>query len=135
MAQLLSAVAASCALMAAFGAGTAAGLARPGVPAAAAVLIAPDAVHAAGPSGMPPTTSDCERRYRIACYSPIQVQRAYQVPGLLRRGINGKGQTIVIVDSFGSPTVRRDLQVFDTAFHLPPPPALTVIQPAGRVPP
>lgn len=135
MARVLSAVAAPCALVAALGAGTAAAPARPGAPAAAAVLITPDAVHAAGPSGMPPTTSACERRYRIACYSPIQVQRAYQVPALLRRGITGKGQTIVIVDSFGSPTVRHDLQVFDTAFHLPPPPALTVIQPAGRVPP
>jgi subtilase family serine protease len=135
LARVLSAVAGPCALMAALGAGTAAGPARPGLPPAAMVLIAPDAVHTAGPSGMPPTTAACERRYHIACYSPIQVRRAYQVPVLLARGINGKGQTIVIVDSFGSPTVRHDLQVFDTAFHLPPPPALTVIAPAGRVPP
>jgi subtilase family serine protease len=41
----------------------------------------------------------------------------------------------VIVDSFGSPTVRHDLAVFDATYHLPAPPPLTVIQPAGRVPP
>ncbi len=120
-------------LVAALGAGPG-GPAGPGA-RLATVRITPDAIHAAGPSGMPPTTSACERRYHIACYSPVQVQRAYQVPALLRHGINGKGQTIVIVDSFGSPTVRHDLQVFDAAFDLPPPPALTVIQPAGRVPP
>ncbi len=41
----------------------------------------------------------------------------------------------MIVDSFGSPTVGHDLAVFDATYHLPAPPALTVIQPAGRVPP
>jgi len=87
------------------------------------------------PSGGPPSTASCERSYRIACYSPSQLRRAYRLPGLLSEGITGHGQTIVIVDSFGSPTVRRDLQVFDAAFHLPPPPALTVIQSAGPVPP
>ena len=116
------------------GAGPAAPAGQPGA-APAVIRITPDIIHAAGPSGRPPTTAACERSYHIACYSPVQVQRAYQVPVLLARGISGRGQTIVIVDSFGSPTVRHDLQVFDTTFHLPPPPALTIIQPAGRVPP
>ena len=39
------------------------------------------------------------------------------------------------MDSFGSPTVRRDLQRFDQAERLPAPPSLKIIQPAGRVPP
>ena len=72
--------------------------------------------------------------YHIACYSPGQIRQAYQLPALAGRGITGAGQTIVIVDSFGSPTIGRDLQVFDTTFGLPAPPSLTVIQPAGRVP-
>ena len=103
-------------------------------PPGPAVRISPDAIHAAGPSGQPPTTASCERDYHIACYSPGQIRQAYQLPALLARGITGAGQTIVIVDSFGSPTVGRDLRAFDTAFGLPAPPALTVIQPAGRVP-
>ncbi len=41
----------------------------------------------------------------------------------------------MIVDSFGSPTIERDLKHFDTAFHLPAPPSLQVIQPAGAVKP
>jgi subtilase family serine protease len=108
---------------------------RPAAQAPAPVVaISPDAIHAAGPSSQPPTTAYCEQNYHIACYSPGQIRQAYQLPVLLDRGITGAGQTIVIVDSFGSPTIRQDLQTFDTAFGLPAPPSLTVIQPAGRVP-
>jgi subtilase family serine protease len=41
----------------------------------------------------------------------------------------------VIVDSFGSPTIARDLRTFDDAFGVPQPPSFKVIQPAGKVPP
>jgi subtilase family serine protease len=82
----------------------------------------------------PPSTAYCEAHYQIACYQPAQVRAAYNLGPLTARGITGKGQTIVIVDSYGSPTVRHDLSVFDKRFHLPGPPSLRVIQPAGRVP-
>ncbi len=97
------------------------------------VSIRPDLVHAAGPQSLPPTKAFCERNFRIACYLPRQIQRAYRVPALLRRGIDGRGQTIVIADSFGSPTVRRDLRAFDRGAGLPAPPSLRVIHPAGQV--
>ena len=64
-----------------------------------------------------------------------QIQRAYDLPALYARGLDGRGRTIVIVDSFGSPTIRHDLRVFDTAFGLPGPPSLRVLQPVGHVPP
>ena len=99
------------------------------------MLISPDLRHIAGARPAPPTTAFCEKHYGIACYQPMQVQRAYQLPSLYRRGITGKGQTIVIVDSYGSPTVTHDLAVFDQAAGLPAPPSLKIIQPAGRVPP
>ncbi len=66
--------------------------------------------------------------------TPQQIRRAYNVGPLLAKGIDGKGQTIVIVDSFGSPTIARDLAAFDAAFGLPNPPSLKIIQPAGPVP-
>jgi subtilase family serine protease len=66
--------------------------------------------------------------------TPAQLRTAYDLGPLLRRGIDGRGQTIVIVDSFGSPTITRDLAVFDQRFGLPVPPSLRVIQPAGPVP-
>src|SRR5215467_3491981 len=129
--RVLSALAVSGAAAVVGAAAVAGAAVRPVTPGPAAsplVLIAPDITHVGGPSGGPPSTASCERSYRIACYSPSQLRRAYRLPELLSEGITGQGQTIVIVDSFGSPTVRRDLQVFDAAFHLPPPPALTVIQ-------
>ncbi len=48
-------------------------------------------------------------------------------------GLNGSGETIVIVDSFGSPTIRQDLHTFDQSFGLPDP-SLNIIQPDGMVP-
>jgi subtilase family serine protease len=41
----------------------------------------------------------------------------------------------VIVDSFGSPTIRSDLATFDAQFGLPAPPSFKIIQPAGAVGP
>ena len=103
---------------------------------AATVLIAPDIVRvdSGAVTGNPPTTADCEHRYHIACYSPGQIRQAYGIPTLITNGVTGAGQTIVIVDSFGSPTIAHDLGVFDTTYHLPPA-TLTIIHPAGKVPP
>ena len=92
-------------------------------------------MHARSAQSAPPTTAYCEQHFQIACFEPSQVQQAYNLPSLYRSGVNGRGQTIVIVDSFGSPTIAHDLSVFDKAFHLPAPPSLSVIQPAGKVPP
>jgi subtilase family serine protease len=66
--------------------------------------------------------------------TPAQVRTAYDLGPLYSRGITGTGQTIVIVDPFGSPTIRPDLQQFDAAFGLPPPPSFRVLEPAGPVP-
>ena len=82
----------------------------------------------------PPTTAQCERTYGIACYQPGQLRTAYNLPPLYGKGITGTGQTIVIVDSFGSPTIRQDLAAFDKQFGYPAPPSFTIIHPAGNVP-
>ena len=75
------------------------------------------------------------RSIRLPCYDPAQIQTAYNELPLFDQGIDGRGETIVIVDSFGSPTIRRDLAQFDAQFRLPAPPSLRIIQPAGVVPP
>jgi subtilase family serine protease len=99
------------------------------------VEIVPGAVHVAAARQAPPSTAFCEKHFKIACYEPGQIEQAYNLPALYRRGITGRGQTIVIVDSYGSPTVAHDLGVFDRAAHLPAPPSLRIIQPAGKVAP
>ena len=132
---------AAASLVALAAAGAAAGAAgAPAHPApagpGAVVSIRPYATHAlaGGPLSAPPSTAFCERHYGIACYRPAQIQQAYNLPRLYRAGVTGRGQTIVIVDSFGSPTVQGDLAAFDRAAGLPAPPSLKVIQPAGKVP-
>ena len=112
----------------------AAGPAGSSVSALADVAVRPGVQHVGRVQANPPTTADCEKLYKVACYQPNQVQRAYGLPSLYARGVTGRGRTIVIVDSFGSPTIRHDLAVFDQAFGLPAPPKLTIIQPAGNVP-
>jgi subtilase family serine protease len=46
------------------------------------------------------------------------VQSAYDVGPLYANGLNGAGQTIAIIDSFGSDTIAHDLHVYDQAFGL-----------------
>ena len=82
----------------------------------------------------PPTSADCEQQFQIACYDPTQVQQAYHLPPLYHGNISGQGRTIVVVDAFGSPTIRGDLSQFDSAMGLPNPPSLKTIAPAGRIP-
>jgi subtilase family serine protease len=67
-------------------------------------------------------------------YTAAQIRGAYDLGALTKAGINGTGESIVIVDSFGSPTIRPDLRVFDRQFGLPAPRALTIIHPAGPIP-
>src|SRR5216683_3585420 len=55
-------------------------------------------------------------RGSILCYTPSFLKTAYNFPSSL----DGTGQTIVIVDAFGSPTIQSDLNTFDSAFGLPP---------------
>jgi len=102
--------------------------------ALAAVTVQPGVQHVGHSSGQPPTTADCEAAFGVACYEPAQIQQAYNLPALYDRGVSGKGATIVIVDSFGSPTITNDLAAFDQQFGLPAPPSFKIIRPAGAIP-
>ncbi len=111
-----------------------AGAAKAAVTASPAIVIHPGVVQLRRVSRTPATTAFCESHFQIACYVPAQIQHAYNLFPLFRHGISGQRQTIVIVDSFGSPTIRRDLARFDKTFHLSAPSSLRVIQPVGHVP-
>jgi len=106
-------------------------------PALAGVVVQPGVIRvgrARETKAGPLTTADCQKLYQVACYGPAQVRRAYDLPALYAQGVTGRGATIVIVDSYGSPTIRHDLAVFDRAYGLPAPPSFRIIQPAGPVP-
>ncbi|MFE3939247.1 protease, partial [Streptomyces goshikiensis] len=69
--------------------------------------------------GSPLSTEECRTKWKIACYTPLQYRQAYDLNPLYKAGITGKGRTIVIVDSFGSPTVQHDLDVYSRQFGIP----------------
>ena len=110
------------------------GPATSSVSALADVAVQPGVQHVGRVQASPPTTADCEKAYKVACFQPAQIRQAYGLPAVYASGVTGRGATIVIVDSFGSPTIKNDLSVFDQTFGLPAPPSFQVIQPAGRVP-
>ncbi len=52
-------------------------------------------------------------------YSPQDVYRLAGLNTVYGQGYTGKGQTIVIVDAYGSPTIDADLATFNSVYHLP----------------
>ena len=84
-------------------------------------------------STQPPSELYCKANYGVLCYGAPQVETAYDEQPLFRAGLNGRGETIVIVDAFGAPTIRQDLAVFDRSYGLQAPPRFTV-QKYGPVP-
>jgi subtilase family serine protease len=89
---------------------------------------------AASSPAQPPTDASCRQSFGIPCYSPQEIRDAYGLTPLIDAGYTGGGETIIIIDSFGSPTIAKDLRVFDAGYGLPDPPSFTVLAPLGSVP-
>jgi subtilase family serine protease len=93
-------------------------------------------VHQA-PAGLKTTSStsaqDCLTATggEFACQTPSSIASAYNIPATVNGALAGTGQTIVIVDAFGSPTAQADLDTFDSRFGLAPA-HLTTYYPSGQ---
>jgi subtilase family serine protease len=61
------------------------------------------------------------------CYTPQELAAAYDIP----KNLSGAGQTIVIIDAFGDPTIGQDLGVEDSTFKLPGA-SLSILYPNGK---
>ena len=81
----------------------------------------------------PLSSEQCQAKWHINCYNPLQYRAAYDLNALYKKGVTGKGRTIVIVDSYGSPTVQHDLDVYSKQFGLPS--AKVKVVKWGKVPP
>jgi Predicted protease len=68
-------------------------------------------------------------------YTPQEVQTAYGFNNLYAKGLDGTGQTIVIVDAFGSDTIRKDAALFSSFYGLPAltPANFKIYYPGGKV--
>jgi subtilase family serine protease len=83
------------------------------------------------PDGTGPTTQQCERAVGGPCYSPEQIQKAFNLTGLYQRGFDGAGQTIVILGAGNTAFLQADLHHFDQTWGLPDPPSFKIIQQNG----
>ncbi|MEP6600055.1 MAG: S53 family peptidase [Actinomycetota bacterium] len=70
-------------------------------------------------STTPPTEAQCFSVKR-RCFTPQSTRAAYNLAPLYDNGFDGAGQTIAIVDSYGSDTMAHDLHVYNQAFGLQP---------------
>jgi subtilase family serine protease len=82
----------------------------------------------------PPTDAYCRAHFAAPCYSPREMRTAYGMNGLIDNGLVGAGETIIIIDSYGSPTIAEDLATFDQGFGIPDPPSFTILAPLGTLP-
>jgi subtilase family serine protease len=98
---------------------------------AAAASAADSYLSLLGQSGSPTSPADSVFYNVIHSYAPADICAAYGVDALHAEGWTGKGQTIIVVDSYGSPTALQDLQVFSATFGLSAP-DLTIIYPNGQ---
>jgi subtilase family serine protease len=80
---------------------------------AAAAADAPVACQRPAPDGRVSTT--------VHCYTPNQIRAHYGLGPLTPDTMDGDGQTIVLVDSYGSPTAEADVNFFAQTFHGPTP--------------
>jgi subtilase family serine protease len=90
---------------------------RPALSSVPFVQISDAAAHAAQQSPICPNG--------LVCYSPSFIRQAYDFPN--GHNVTGAGQTIVLIEAYGSPTLRADLSAFDAEYGIPDPPSLTVL--------
>ena len=87
-------------------------------------------------ASQPPNSAECAAATGgavQACYGPSDIRNQYDFNPLYANNTTGQGQTVVIFDSFGSPTIRSDLAQFDSDYGIPAPPSFNIYQPEGRV--
>jgi subtilase family serine protease len=89
---------------------------------------------AAANPAQPPSAALCQEYFGVTCYGPGQLEQAYGATSLFGAGIDGAGETVVVVEPLGSPSIESDLNSFDQAFGLPNPPSFEVIAPVGPPP-
>jgi len=96
-----------------------AGIAPQGDASMQAITMSPTVAEYAfvSASATPPTEAQCFSVGR-RCFTPQAIQAAYNLGPLSAAGKKGQGQTIAIVDAYGSDTMAHDLHVFNQAFGL-----------------
>ncbi len=84
------------------------------------------------PGTIATNTCPAQLKALATCQTPFSMRAAYGMQSLIAQGMTGKGQTVVDIVSFGSPTLQQDMDAFDRQFGLPPI-TLKIAAPIGSV--
>jgi len=95
-------------------------------------IVAPHILPTKANGGADCTAPDGSQFAFFHCYTPAQIAMAYGLDKVHASGLMGEGQTIVLVDAYGSPTAVADLKHFhDVFFPALPAPHFDEIFPFG----
>jgi subtilase family serine protease len=100
---------------------------------AAGSHMSPHLTYVQGP-GISSLTSNaisrgCAFAPSASCYGPHDLAKVYNFPS----NLDGRGQTIILVEAYGSPTIAADLARFDRYFGVPAPPSFKIIHAKGTL--
>jgi subtilase family serine protease len=70
-----------------------------------------------------------QQPYAPCGYTPSQLEGAYGVKSAIGSGLDGRGQTVAIVDAFASPTIEQDANQYATTHGQPPVPFSQILPP------
>src|SRR5258708_20397871 len=86
-------------------------------------IVAPHSPKDSAPDPACTTPAPAATFGEFHCYTPDQISAAYGVDALHNAVLRGHGQTIVLADSYGSPTAAHDIKFFPHTFfpNLPNP--------------
>ena len=59
------------------------------------MAVRPGVQQAGRVQASPPTTADCEKAYKVACYQPARIRQAYDLPPRYASDVTGPGTMIV----------------------------------------
>jgi subtilase family serine protease len=65
--------------------------------------------------------------YSIEAYPISTLQSVYNETGLMKKGYEGQGGSIGILDFYGNPYIKGELQHYDQLFNLPAPPSFNIV--------
>jgi subtilase family serine protease len=89
------------------------------------------AVDENGVPTVPPAYGQQALPYATCGYTPNQLQGAYGTKSAVAGGVDGRGQTVAIVDAFASPTIEQDADQY-ASLHGQPPVPFSQIKPVDR---
>jgi len=66
-----------------------------------------------------PTAEGKHQPYAVCGYTPKQMQSAYGIDSMIKKGYDGRGITVAITDAFAAPTIVGDMAKYNAKFGLP----------------